>query len=502
MKGQKFYKLLGNVSDKYINEAEGVKKMQKQSTGRPAYFKWAAAFLLVVGVFTAVFLNMSNSKTAVAATITLDINPSLEITVNNADKVVEVKPLNEDGVKIIGDMKFEGVDLEITISALLGSMMKHDYLTDDNNTLLVGVKKADGKDAEELRKKVQAQVEAAVGTDDLKIAVVTQEIKDNKETREQAAKLNISVNKMELIDKILEIIGEERYNAESLAAMSVHELNMWRQSHQLELPKTESSGQSNDNALIGMDAARSKVLEYWKLSANQVLEWEIEVEFENGQLLYEIEFKTADAEYEADVVASTGQIVKAEKDLKDNDDDGDDDDNDIPAGLIGKERAKMVALMAAGVDMKDVRKIEIELDEDDDVYYYEVELEVAGAKFEIEVDARSGKGIVVKQEVKIADLDDDDDDDDKVDLDDDDDDDDDDDKGIKLPELKFSVNNVRDLALKDAGLDLSLIRELKIELDEDDGVFYYKIEFKYKDVEYEYEIHAVTGKILKKDIDD
>ena len=41
-------------------------------------------------------------------------------------------------------------------------------------------------------------------------------------------------------------------------------------------------------------------------------------------------------------------------------------------------------------------------------------------------------------------------------------------------------------------------------MDADDGYYKYEIEFRYNGVEYEYEIHAVSGEILfwDKEIDD
>ena len=46
------------------------------------------------------------------------------------------------------------------------------------------------------------------------------------------------------------------------------------------------------------------------------------------------------------------------------------------------------------------------------------------------------------------------------------------------------------------------IRKLEVERDFDDGIWIYQIEFKAGRLEYEYEIAASNGKILKKEIDD
>ena len=60
------------------------------------------------------------------------------------------------------------------------------------------------------------------------------------------------------------------------------------------------------------------------------------------------------------------------------------------------------------------------------------------------------------------------------------------------------------IALKHAGLTESQVSRLKAEKDRDDGVVKYEVEFEKDRVEYDYEINAETGKILKaeKDYDD
>ena len=59
------------------------------------------------------------------------------------------------------------------------------------------------------------------------------------------------------------------------------------------------------------------------------------------------------------------------------------------------------------------------------------------------------------------------------------------------------------IALAHAGLTADQVRGLKAEKDKEDGRLVYEVEFKQGRVEYEYEIHAETGAVLKweKDLD-
>ena len=57
------------------------------------------------------------------------------------------------------------------------------------------------------------------------------------------------------------------------------------------------------------------------------------------------------------------------------------------------------------------------------------------------------------------------------------------------------------IALKDAGLTQDQITGLRAEFDYDDGRPEYDVEFRQDRYEYDYEIHAETGKILSRDKD-
>ena len=57
-------------------------------------------------------------------------------------------------------------------------------------------------------------------------------------------------------------------------------------------------------------------------------------------------------------------------------------------------------------------------------------------------------------------------------------------------------------ALSHAGLSASAVTGFQCELDEDDGRYRYEIEFRANGMEYEYEIDAATGTVLKAEMDD
>lgn len=63
----------------------------------------------------------------------------------------------------------------------------------------------------------------------------------------------------------------------------------------------------------------------------------------------------------------------------------------------------------------------------------------------------------------------------------------------------IGVEKAKSIALKDAGVSGATF--VKAKLETEDGVKVYDVEFYKSNVEYDYEIDAITGKILEKDLD-
>lgn len=72
----------------------------------------------------------------IKSTITLDINPSIEINLDKNDKVVNIKPLNEDAKDIISN-DLEGKSLDDTIEVITNNVIDKGYIEDGNVTILL-----------------------------------------------------------------------------------------------------------------------------------------------------------------------------------------------------------------------------------------------------------------------------------------------------------------------------------------------------------------------------
>lgn len=62
---------------------------------------------------------------------------------------------------------------------------------------------------------------------------------------------------------------------------------------------------------------------------------------------------------------------------------------------------------------------------------------------------------------------------------------------------QISKEEAKNIALWNASVTGSEIRDYEIELDKDGGVLHYEISFKFQNMEFEYEINAADGTIIK-----
>ncbi len=139
----------------------------------------------------------------VDSVIGIDVNPSVELSVNKKNKVLAAKALNEDGESIMQDMDLKGVDLNTAVNAVIGSMVTHGYLSQLDNAILVTVSNDSISKAQGLRYAVVNDIRNTLEERQLKAVVYDQQVMEEDEVKQLAEEYNISYGKAYFLRELI-----------------------------------------------------------------------------------------------------------------------------------------------------------------------------------------------------------------------------------------------------------------------------------------------------------
>lgn len=186
-------------------------------------------------------------------------------------------------------------------------------------------------------------------------------------------------------------------------------------------------------------------------------------EIEDGKQIYEIKLTIDNTEYEYEISATDGTILKRKKEQING-------ANNSEKVTISFEKAWQVVLNDSKLKKEDIEIISEKSEIENGIMIYEIEFyngENKENKYEYEIDLATG--VIVKKEVE---------------------------QRKKIENSNFiGEQKAFDIAIAHA--NVSDVTMKKIKLDYEHGTNIYEIEFYKNGLEYEYEIDAHTGAILK-----
>jgi hypothetical protein len=139
----------------------------------------------------------------VDSVIGIDVNPSVELSVNKKNKVLSAKALNEDAESIMQQMDLKGVDLNVAVNAVIGAMVTNGYLSDVDNAILVTVANDSVKKATNLRSAVVSDIQSTLEEKQLKAVVYDQQVIEEDTVKELAGKYGISYGKAYFLNELI-----------------------------------------------------------------------------------------------------------------------------------------------------------------------------------------------------------------------------------------------------------------------------------------------------------
>lgn len=243
---------------------------------------------------------------------------------------------------------------------------------------------------------------------------------------------------------------------------------------------------SGELVSITPDAAIDIALKHAGVSReNAVMFGAPSLDEENGKAHYDIEFGYNGFEYDYEVAVGDGAVLKAEKEAEKVDVS---EKESVPAkpeipvsiennnGYISVEAAKQKALDDAGVKAEDAVFLKAYYDSDDIVPHYDVKFETNGYEYEYEIKASDGSILekdVDKERNSV--------------------------NTSSESKEYITADKAKSTAFEHASVKAADVKFSKAELDRDDLIVHYDVEFVAGDFEYEYEINAESGKVIASD---
>jgi len=345
----------------------------------------AAMFMLVFGGLWGYGL-LADSRAD--TWVMLEVNPSIELELNQKDRVLAAHAKNEDAVKIIDKMDLKGTPVDVAINALVGSMLKHGYIRENANSVLLSVEGADGQRSAALQHSLTLSISQQLNM--VNGAVISQSLTVDPRLEALAQQHGISYGKAALVDKI--IAQNSHLLFVDLAQLSVNELNLLLSSKGVTAEGMASQGSASDIDFIGEARALELALTHAGVSEHDAGRVHIELDFDDGRMVYDVEFYRESREYEYEIDARSGEVLGFNREGGHHDTPSATAPSGVggapEGGFIAVELACEIALTHAGVNS--YTKLRSELDKDDGRYVYEVEFDVGHSEYSYEIDAVSG----------------------------------------------------------------------------------------------------------------
>lgn len=484
-----------------IDMTNAVETKKKKRRWAPLAAAACLALVLVGGGGGYYYYSANN---AVASLVSLDVNPSIQLEVNKNEKVLSATPMNDDGAEILDGMDLKGTQADVAMYAIIGSLLQHGYVDELANSILITVEDNDQARGEKLQQELTAQADAALANAQVNGAVLAQTLQNSEELSQKAQEYGISTGKAALIQAI--VAGSNNTKTfEDLVGLSINELNLLytaqaplegqtsgneQNTGAANAAPITTSGSASQSAYIGPEAAKEAALKHAGVSASDATFVEAEYDYDDGRMVYEVEFHVKGTEYDYEIDAQTGEVVKYKTEQNGTNTGG---SSANTSSFIGESAAKAAALSHAGVSESSTKYCNAWLEYDDGrAECYEVEFMAGNTRYEYKIALTSATVLESERESyggsgssgqstgqsgsQTS-------------------------GGSGTSSTDIGAEKAKSIALNHAGVSASQTSEMKVEQDWDDGVLEYEVEFKAGGVEYEYTIHGGTGQILKYESD-
>lgn len=156
--------------------------------------------------------------------VSLDVNPSIEYSINTFDRILEAKGVNDDGEALLDGLDLKNMRIEDAVKETLDKLMADGYLTDDpNGGVVITTSNDEMGDARQLAAALEKDVQTYLDEQEGVTAEVDAEAV-TPERVEKAKELGVTPGKLNLVEK-LQATTAEAISVEEWLTKPVKEIN-------------------------------------------------------------------------------------------------------------------------------------------------------------------------------------------------------------------------------------------------------------------------------------
>ncbi|MDD2261693.1 MAG: hypothetical protein PHW20_05450 [Clostridia bacterium] len=158
--------------------------------------------------------------------VSMDINPSVEYSINMYDRVIDAKGVNEDGIRLLEEINIEELknkSIDDALSMTIEEAVQEGYLEEEGAGVMISTEARNSNNASELAARLQESVKETVTKNNPNAEIVGEAV--GLARVEEAHELGVTPGKLNLVEKLINSSDDpQSINKEEWLNKSVKEI--------------------------------------------------------------------------------------------------------------------------------------------------------------------------------------------------------------------------------------------------------------------------------------
>lgn len=204
------------INNNYMNQTNS-KQTKKIYT--PFFIGLASCIVCVFIILGTSFYKNNEISTI----IEFDINPSISLSANEIDEVIDIIPLNQDASHMIEELDFKHKQINVVTKELVNLMIKEGYLDKEKHTILITVKNEDIQKEETLKTEIFNNIKIVFDEENISGSILVQSVGKSREIEKLSKEYKISSGKATFLKTL--VSENPEWSIEELAELNLEQIS-------------------------------------------------------------------------------------------------------------------------------------------------------------------------------------------------------------------------------------------------------------------------------------